>query len=75
MRIAMGVGGEVTGTPVCPQDIVTDVMRAEAEISKQLSQLAELGVTEFWPVIFPIGDDPAASQQQTRALLAHLASA
>ena len=44
-----------------------------AEIEKQLSQLAELGVTEFWPVIFPVGDDPPASQQ-TRALLAHLAT-
>ncbi len=47
----------------------------EAEISKQLSQLAELGVTEFWPVIFPVGDNPAASHQQTRMLLARLASA
>ena len=44
-----------------------------AEIEKQLSQLAELGVTEFWPVIFPVGDDPPASQQ-TRAFLAHLAT-
>ena len=31
MRIAIGVGGEVTGTPMSPQDIVDDVVRAEAE--------------------------------------------
>jgi len=31
MRIAIGVGGEVTGTPMSPQDIVDDVVRAEAD--------------------------------------------
>jgi 5,10-methylenetetrahydromethanopterin reductase len=31
MRIAMGVGGEVTGAPMSPQDIVEDVVRAEAD--------------------------------------------
>jgi 5,10-methylenetetrahydromethanopterin reductase len=31
MRIAMGVGGEVTGTPMSPQDIVDDIVRAEAD--------------------------------------------
>ena len=30
MRIAIGVGGEVTGTPMSPQDIVDDVVAAEA---------------------------------------------
>ena len=31
MRVAMGVGGEVIGTPMSPQDIVDDVVCAEAD--------------------------------------------
>jgi 5,10-methylenetetrahydromethanopterin reductase len=47
----------------------------EAEIEKQLERLADLGVTELWPTVFPVGDDPDASRQATRALLARLAAA
>jgi 5,10-methylenetetrahydromethanopterin reductase len=46
----------------------------EADVEKQLGRLADLGVTELWPIIFPVGDDPAATRQRTRALLAELAA-
>jgi 5,10-methylenetetrahydromethanopterin reductase len=45
----------------------------EAEVEKQLRRLADLGVTELWPIIFPVGD-AAASRQRTRTLLADLAT-
>jgi 5,10-methylenetetrahydromethanopterin reductase len=48
---------------------------AEAEVDKQLRRLADVGVTEFWPIIFPVGDDPASSPHTTKALLARLATA
>ena len=48
------------------------VTGTEAEIETQLRRLA--GVTEFWPVIFPVGGDPAASRRETRALLTGLAA-
>ena len=47
----------------------------DAEIEKQLARLAGSGVTELWPIIFPVGDDPGASRQRTRELLAGLAAA
>ena len=43
-----------------------------AQIEKQLERLAGLGVTEFWPIIFPVGDDPGQSRHETRALLSRL---
>ena len=46
-----------------------------AEIEKQLSRLAGLGVTELWPIIFPVGDDPGRSRRETRAFLRNLATA
>ncbi len=46
-----------------------------AEIEKQLSRLAGLGVTELWPIIFPVGDDPGRSRRETRAFLRSLATA
>ena len=48
---------------------------AEAKVEKQLRRLADLGVTEFWPIIFPAGDDPASSRHATKALLTRLAAA
>jgi 5,10-methylenetetrahydromethanopterin reductase len=45
----------------------------EAEIDKQLARLADLGVTEFWPIVFPVGDDPDGSRRRTRTLLRTLA--
>jgi 5,10-methylenetetrahydromethanopterin reductase len=46
MRIAMGVGGEVLGTPVPPQEIVDEVRRAEAD-----------GFGSAWSVHFSRGVD------------------
>jgi 5,10-methylenetetrahydromethanopterin reductase len=51
------------------------VTGTEAGIETQLRRLAGLGVTEFWPIIFPVGADPAASRRETRALLTGLAAA
>ena len=51
------------------------VTGTEAGIEAQLRRLAGLGVTEFWPIIFPVGDDPAGSRRETRTLLAGLAAA
>jgi alkanesulfonate monooxygenase SsuD/methylene tetrahydromethanopterin reductase-like flavin-dependent oxidoreductase (luciferase family) len=50
------------------------VTGTEAGIETQLRRLAGLGVTEFWPIIFPVGADPAASRRETRALLTGLAA-
>ena len=46
----------------------------EAAIEKQLGRLADAGVTELWPIIFPVGDDPGRSRRETRALLRALAT-
>ena len=46
----------------------------EAAIGKQLGRLADAGVTELWPIIFPVGDDPGRSRRETRALLRELAT-
>jgi 5,10-methylenetetrahydromethanopterin reductase len=47
----------------------------EAAVETQLRLLSEAGVTEFWPIIIPVGDDPEGSRRTTRALLAGLAAA
>ena len=46
----------------------------ESGIEKQLRRLADLGVTELWPIIFPVGDDPGRSRRETRMLLRSLAA-
>jgi 5,10-methylenetetrahydromethanopterin reductase len=46
----------------------------EAAIEKQLGRLADAGVTELWPIIFPVGDDPGRSRRETRAFLRALAT-
>ena len=51
------------------------VTGTEAGIEKQIRRLADLGVTELWPIIFPVGADPARSRDETRALLRDLATA
>ena len=51
------------------------VTGTEAGIEKQLRRLADLGVTELWPIIFPVGDDPVRSRRETRAVLRDLATA
>ena len=47
----------------------------EADIEQQIGRLSDVGVTELWPIVFPVGDDAAGSRRQTRALLAELAAA
>ena len=51
------------------------IVGTEADIEKQIERLSDVGVTELWPIVFPVGDDAAGSRQQTRALLAELAAA
>jgi F420-dependent oxidoreductase-like protein len=41
----------------------------EAAVGDRLRAYAELGATEFWPVVFPVGADPAGSVGRTRAFL------
>ncbi len=50
------------------------VTGTEAAIEKQLGRLADAGVTELWPIIFPAGGDPGRSLRETRALLRSLAT-
>jgi hypothetical protein len=45
----------------------------ESEVEKQLRRYAEVGATELWPTVFPVGGDALASVKRTWALLAHLA--
>jgi F420-dependent oxidoreductase-like protein len=47
----------------------------EADIEQQIGRLSDVGVTELWPIVFPVGDDAAGSRRQSRALLAELAAA
>jgi F420-dependent oxidoreductase-like protein len=49
------------------------VVGTESAVEAQLRRYADLGVTEFWPIVYPVGDDPEASIQRTRALLSTLA--
>lgn len=48
------------------------VVGGEAEVAAQLTRYADLGVTELWPAVYPVGDDPDASVRRTRTLLASL---
>jgi len=50
------------------------VAGTEDEVEKQLGRLAGLGVTELWPIIFPVGQDATSSTRRTRDLLAGLAT-
>jgi hypothetical protein len=43
----------------------------ESHVEKQLRRYADIGVTELWPVVFPVGDTEP-STRRTRALLASL---
>ena len=49
------------------------VVGTEADVEQQLQRYAEVGVTELWPAIYPVGDDADGSLRRTRALLAGLA--
>jgi len=46
----------------------------EASVRSQLQSLVDAGATDIWAAIFPVGDDPKASVQRTRALLTELAA-
>jgi hypothetical protein len=48
---------------------------SESEIGKQLGRLADAGVTEPWPIIFPADDNPDDNRRATRELLTALAAA
>jgi len=49
------------------------VVGTEDAVVTQLARYADLGVTELWPAVYPVGDDQEASVQRTRALLTSLA--
>lgn len=45
----------------------------ENVVEKRLREFVEIGVTEFWPMPLPVGEDEAASLTRTRELLRGLA--
>jgi len=48
------------------------IVGTESEVEKQLRRYADVGATELWPTVFPVGDDAEASVRRTHALLAQL---
>lgn len=50
------------------------VVGSETEVAAQLQGFADVGVTELWPTVFPVGSDAAASRDRTRGVLADLSS-
>jgi alkanesulfonate monooxygenase SsuD/methylene tetrahydromethanopterin reductase-like flavin-dependent oxidoreductase (luciferase family) len=46
---------------------------SEDDVEKQLRRYADVGATELWATVFPVGGDHDASVRRTRALLAQLA--
>jgi F420-dependent oxidoreductase-like protein len=54
-----------------PSDVV--VVGNEAEVERQIREVASSGATEFAAAEFPVGDDAQASLARTRALLKGLA--
>lgn len=48
------------------------VVGNEDAVRTQIEALFSAGATDVWAAIFPVGDDRAASQRRTRALLAEL---
>lgn len=51
------------------------IVGTESAVVDQLRTYADAGVTELWPVIFPVGDDEADSIRRTREFLAGVAAA
>jgi len=49
------------------------VVGTESEVEKRLRRYADVGATELWPTVFPVGDDAEASVLRTRSLLGELA--
>ena len=50
-----------------PADVA--LVGSEAEVERQVRAVASAGATDFAAVIYPAGDDPAASVARTRALV------
>jgi 5,10-methylenetetrahydromethanopterin reductase len=48
------------------------VVGTEADVEKQLRSYADIGVTDLWPAVYPVGSDEAASVRRTRELLSRL---
>ncbi len=48
------------------------VVGAEADVEKQLRSYADIGVTDLWPAVYPVGADEEASVRRTRELLSRL---
>ncbi len=48
------------------------VVGSEDEVEQGLRRYADLGVTDLWPAVFPVGPDGEASVRRTRELLAGL---
>jgi len=48
------------------------VVGTEADVDKQLRHYADVGVTELWPAVYPVGADEDGGVRRTRALLAGL---
>jgi F420-dependent oxidoreductase-like protein len=48
------------------------VVGTEADVEKQLRSYADIGVTDLWPAVYPVGADETASVRRTRELLSHL---
>ena len=48
------------------------VVGHEADVEKELGRYADIGVTDLWPAVYPVGPDEAASVRRTRELLATL---
>jgi 5,10-methylenetetrahydromethanopterin reductase len=50
------------------------IVGTETAVEEQVRRLSDLGVTELWPIAFPVGGDVDGSQRRTRAVLAELAA-
>lgn len=48
------------------------VVGTEADVEKQLRSYADIGVTDLWPAVYPVGADEEASVRRTRELLSRL---
>lgn len=48
------------------------VVGTEADVEKQLRSYVDVGVTDLWPAVYPVGVDEAASVRRTRELLSRL---
>lgn len=54
-----------------PRDIA--IVGDESAVERQIASYVDLGITEFWPVPYPVGPDGPASLTRTRALIERLA--